>query len=266
VEPGRRAETQTIPGETVKVANSKYNVNLKTSPALIDELNNLPIKQVGGATIYMRDVAHVRDGAPPQRNVVRMDGRRAVLMTILKSGAASTLDIVDSVKALLPRLKQTLPASLKVVPLADQPIFVRAAVSGVIKEGVIAAALTSLMILLFLGSWRSTLVIVVSIPLAVLFSVAMLSMLGQTLNIMTLGGLALAVGILVDDATVTIENINWHLEKRKPVRQAILDGAQQIVVPAFVSLLCICIAFVPMFFLPGISGYLFAPMAMAVLF
>ena len=167
----------------------------------------------------MRDVAHVRDGAPPQRNVVRMDGHRAVLMTVLKSGSASTLDIVDSVKALLPRLKQTLPASLKVVPLADQSIFVRAAVSGVIKEGVIAAALTSLMILLFLGSWRSTLVIVISIPLAILFSVALLSALGQTLNIMTLGGLALAVGILVDDATVTIENINWHLEKRKTVRR-----------------------------------------------
>jgi len=260
------AQNQIIPAGTVKVGQFEYNVKLNNSPALIEELNNLPVKQVEGATIYMRDVAHVRDGAPPQRNVVRMDGRRAVLMTVLKSGTASTLDIVDSVKALLPRLKQTLPPSLKVLPLADQSIFVRAAVSGVIKEGVIAAALTSLMILLFLGSWRSTLVIVISIPLAVLFSVAMLSALGQTLNIMTLGGLALAVGILVDDATVTIENINWHLEKHKPVQQAILDGAQQIVVPAFVSLLCICIAFVPMFFLPGISGYLFAPMAEAVLF
>jgi len=260
------AQNQIIPAGTVKVGQFEYNVKLNNSPALIDELNSLPVKQVGNATIYMRDVAHVRDGAPPQRNVVRMDGRRGVLMTILKSGTASTLDIVDSVKALLPRLKQTLPASLKVVSLADQSIFVRAAVSGVVKEGVIAAALTSLMILLFLGSWRSTLVIVISIPLAVLFSVAMLSAMGQTLNIMTLGGLALAVGILVDDATVTIENINWHLEKHKPVAQAILDGAQQIVMPAFVSLLCICIAFVPMFFLPGISGYLFAPMAEAVLF
>ncbi|HEX4270492.1 MAG TPA: efflux RND transporter permease subunit [Rhizomicrobium sp.] len=260
------AQNQIIPAGTIKVGSFEYNVKLNNSPSVVDELNDLPVKQVNGATVFMRDVAHVRDGAPPQRNVVRMDGRRAVLMTVLKSGDASTLDIVDSVKALLPRLKQTLPKSLQVVPLADQSVFVRAAVSGVVKEGIIAAALTSLMILLFLGSWRSTLVIVVSIPLAILFSIALLSALGQTLNIMTLGGLALAVGILVDDATVTIENINWHLEKGKGVPQAILDGAQQIVVPAFVSLLCICIAFVPMFFLPGISGFLFAPMAEAVLF
>ncbi len=259
-------QDQIIPAGTVKVGQFEYNVRLNNSPSVVDELNHLPVKQADGATIYMSDVAHVRDGAPPQRNEVRMDGRRAVLMTVLKSGSASTLDIVDGVKAILPRLKQTLPSDLKVLPLADQSIFVRAAVSGVIKEGVIAAALTSLMILLFLGSWRSTLVITVSIPLAILFSIALLSALGQTLNIMTLGGLALAVGILVDDATVTIENINWHLEKRKPVRQAILDGAQQIVGPAFVSLLCICIAFVPMFFLPGVSGFLFAPMAEAVLF
>jgi multidrug efflux pump subunit AcrB len=259
-------QNQIIPAGTIKVGQFEYNVKLNNSPPLADELNNLPIKQVGGATIYMRDVAHVRDGAPPQRNVVRMDGHRAVLMTVLKSGSASTLDIVDSVKSILPRLRETLPKALKVVPLADQSIFVRAAVSGVIKEGIIAAALTSVMILLFLGSWRSTLVIVISIPLAILFSVALLSALGQTLNIMTLGGLALAVGILVDDATVTIENINWHLEQYKTVPQAILDGAQQIVGPAFVSLLCICIAFVPMFFLPGISGFLFAPMAEAVVF
>jgi len=255
-----------IPAGTMKVGEFEYNVKLNNSPELAEDLNNLPIKQVGNTTIYMRDVAHVRDGAPPQRNLVRMDGHRAVLMTILKSGAASTLDIVDSVKSILPRLKETLPKSLKVAPLADQSVFVRAAVSGVIKEGIIAAALTSVMILLFLGSWRSTLVIVISIPLAILFSIAMLSALGETLNIMTLGGLALAVGILVDDATVTIENINWHLEQRKTVQQSILDGAQQIVGPAFVSLLCICIAFVPMFFLPGISGFLFAPMAEAVVF
>jgi multidrug efflux pump subunit AcrB len=260
------AQNQIIPAGTIKVGDFEYNVKLNNSPEVVDELNNLPVKQVGGSTIYMRDVAHVRDGNPPQRNVVRMDGRRAVLMTVLKSGSASTLDIVDSVKSILPRLRETLPKSLTVQPLADQSIFVRAAVSGVIKEGVIAAALTSIMILVFLGSWRSTLVIVVSIPLAILFSVGVLSALGQTLNIMTLGGLALAVGILVDDATVTIENINWHLEKGKPVQQAILDGAQQIVMPAFVSLLCICIAFVPMFFLPGVSGFLFAPMAEAVLF
>ena len=260
------AQNQIIPAGTIKVGKFEYNVKLNNSPSVIDELNNLPIKQVNGATVYMGDVAHVRDGFPPQRNEVRMDGHRGVLMTVLKSGSASTLDIVDNVKAMLPRLEQTLPKSLKVVALDDQSIFVRAALSGVIKEGAIAAALTSLMILLFLGSWRSTLVIVVSIPLAILFSIALLSALGQTLNIMTLGGLALAVGILVDDATVTIENINWHLEKGKSVPQAIMDGAQQIVGPAFVSLLCICIAFVPMFFLPGISGYLFAPMAEAVLF
>ncbi len=259
-------QNQITPAGTIKVGQFEYNVRLNNSPSVVDELNRLPVKQVNGATIYMGDVAHVHDGAPPQRNEVRMDGRRAVLMTVLKSGSASTLDIVDGVKKILPRLKQTLPSDLKVMPLADQSIFVRAAVSGVVKEGVIAAALTSLMILLFLGSWRSTLVIAISIPLAILFSIALLSALGQTLNIMTLGGLALAVGILVDDATVTIENINWHLEQHKPVQQAILDGAQQIVLPAFVSLLCICIAFVPMFFLPGVSGFLFAPMAEAVLF
>jgi len=259
-------QNQIIPAGTIKVGEFEYNVKLNNSPDLAEGLNDLPVKQVNGATVYMRDVAHVRDGAPPQRNVVRMDGHRAVLMTVLKSGQASTLDIVDNVKSILPRLRETLPKALTVAPLADQSIFVRAAVSGVIKEGIIAAALTSVMILLFLGSWRSTLVIVISIPLAVLFSVALLSALGQTLNIMTLGGLALAVGILVDDATVTIENINWHLEHYKTVPQAILDGAQQIVGPAFVSLLCICIAFVPMFFLPGISGFLFAPMAEAVVF
>jgi multidrug efflux pump subunit AcrB len=260
------AQNQIIPAGTIKMGQFEYNVKLNNSPSVVDDLNHLPVRQVNGVTIYMGDVAHVRDGSPPQRNEVRMDGHRGVLMTILKSGSASTLNIVDDVKAILPRLKQTLPSSLRVVPLADQSIFVRAAVSGVIKEGAIAAALTSVMILLFLGSWRSTLVIVISIPLAILFSIALLSALGQTLNIMTLGGLALAVGILVDDATVTIENINWHLEKGKPVQLAIMDGAQQIVVPALVSFLCICIAFVPMFFLPGVSGFLFAPMAEAVVF
>jgi len=260
------AQDQIIPAGTIKVGQFEYNVKLNNSPSVVDELNNLPVKQVNGSTIYMRDVAHVADSNPPQRNVVRMDGRRAVLMTVLKSGSISTLNIVDDVKAMLPRLKETLPPSLKVVPVADQSIFVRAAISGVVREGVIAAALTALMILLFLGSWRSTLIIVISIPLALLFSIALLSATGQTLNLMTLGGLALAVGILVDDATVTTENINWHLERGKSVSQAILDGAQQIVVPAFVSFLCICIAFVPMFFLPGISGFLFAPMAMAVVF
>jgi multidrug efflux pump subunit AcrB len=260
------AQNQIIPAGTIKVGQFEYNVSLNNSPSIINELNNLPVKQAGNATIYMGDVAHVRDGSPPQTNIVRMDGRRGVLMTILKSGESSTLDIVEDTKELLPRLKETLPPALKITPLADQSVFVRAAVTGVVREGAIAALLTGVMILLFLGSWRSTLVIIVAIPLAILFSIAWLSVLGQTLNVMTLGGLALAVGILVDDATVTIENINWHLEQRKPVAQAIMDGAQQIVAPAFVSLLCICIAFLPMFFLPGVSGFLFAPMAEAVVF
>ena len=266
VENAVAAQNQIIPAGTTKIGEFEYNVKLNDSPVTVDELNDLPIKTVKGATIYIRDVAHVRDGFPPQRNIVRMNGRRAVLMTVLKSGSASTLDIIDGVKALLPRLKETLPSSLHLAALADQSIFVKAAISGVVREGVIAAALTSLMILIFLGSWRSTVIIAISIPLAVLSSIAMLSALGQTLNIMTLGGLALAVGILVDDATVTIENINWHLERGKTIEAAILDGAEQIVTPAFVSLLCICIAFLPMFFLPGVSGFLFAPMAEAVVF
>ena len=260
------AQNQAVPAGTTKIGQYEYNIRLNNSPEVIDHLNDLPIKTVDGRIVYMRDVAHVHDGSPPQRNVVRVDGGRAVLMTVLKSGVASTIAIVDNVKALLPKLKETLPPELKVQPLGDQSLFVKAAVSGVIREGIIAAALTSLMILLFLGSWRSTVIIASSIPLAILAAVAALSAFGETLNIMTLGGLALAVGILVDDATVTIENINWHLEHGKPVRQAILDGAEQIVGPAFVSLLCICIAFVPMFFLPGVAGYLFAPLAKAVVF
>ena len=258
------AQNQIVPAGTTKIGQYEYNFRLNNSPAVVDSLNALPIKTVDGSTIYMRDVAYVHDGSPPQRNEVRVDGGRAVLMTVLKSGSASTIAIVDQVKALLPKLEETLPPSLKVQSLSDQSLFVKAAVSGVIREGVIAAALTSLMILLFLGSWRSTVIIAASIPLAILAAVAGLSAMGETLNIMTLGGLALAVGILVDDATVTIENINWHLEQGKAVRQAILDGAEQIVGPAFVSLLCICIAFLPMFFLPGIAGFLFAPMAKAV--
>ncbi len=255
-----------IPAGTAKVGDFEYTVALNDSPTAFEELNNLPIKTVNGATIYVRDVAHVRDGSPPQTNIVRVNGRRSVLMTVLKSGTASTLSIVAGVKAVLPRLEQTLPPSFKVLLLGDQSIFVKAAVSGVIREGVIAAALTSLMILLFLGSWRSSLIIAVSIPLAVLCSITALSAIGQTLNVMTLGGLSLAVGILVDDATVTIENINYHLEQGKPVQTAILDGARQIVTPAFVSLLCICIVFVPMFFLPGVAGFLFVPLAEAVVF
>ena len=260
------AQNQIIPAGTAKVGGFEYFVKLNNSPEAIDALNDLPIKTVDGATIYIRDVAHVRDGYPPQRNEVRIDGRRSVLMSVLKSGSASTLSIISGVKALLPRLQAALPPDLHIALLNDQSIFVKAAVSGVVKEGLIAAALTSLMILLFLGSWRSTVIIATSIPLAVLSSIAALSALGQTLNIMTLGGLALAVGILVDDATVTIENINWHLEQGKDVRTSILDGAAQIVTPAFISLLCICIVFVPMFFLQGIAGFLFVPMAEAVVF
>jgi multidrug efflux pump subunit AcrB len=260
------AQNQIVPAGTAKIGGFEYNIKLNDSPEAIDALNNLPIKTVNGATILIRDVAHVRDGYPPQRNEVRVDGHRSVLMSVLKSGSASTLAIISGVKAALPKLQEALPPSLHIALLNDQSLFVKAAISGVVKEGVIAAALTSLMILLFLGSWRSTVIIAASIPLAVLSSVAALSALGQTLNIMTLGGLALAVGILVDDATVTIENINWHLEQGKDVRTAILDGAQQIVTPAFVSLLCICIVFVPMFFLPGVAGFLFVPMAEAVMF
>ena len=260
------AQNLIIPAGTAKIGTFEYNVKLNDSPEAVDELNNLPIKTVNGATIYMRDVAHVRDGSPPQTNVVRVDGRRSVLMTVLKSGATSTIAIVDGVKSKLPKLEESLPSTFKVLPLSDQSLFVKAAVQGVVKEGVIAAVLTSLMILLFLGSWRSSVIIATSIPLAVLSSITLLSAFGQTLNLMTLGGLSLAVGILVDDATVTIENINYHLEQGKSVTTAILDGAQQIVGPAFVSLLCICIVFVPMFFLPGIAGFLFVPMAEAVIF
>ena len=260
------AQNQIVPAGTAKIGGFEYNIKLNNSPTAVESLNDLPIKTVNGATVYIRDVANVHDGSPPQRNEVRVDGRRSVLMTVLKSGSASTLAIVDGVKKILPKLQETLPPSLRLELLGDQSVFVKAAVSGVVREGVIAAALTSLMILLFLGSWRSTVIIAISIPLAILSSIIMLAALGQTLNIMTLGGLALAVGILVDDATVTIENINWHLERGKPVKDAIMDGAAQIVTPALVSLLCICIVFVPMFALQGIAGFLFVPLAEAVIF
>ncbi|KAF1009456.1 MAG: Multidrug resistance protein MdtC [Luteibacter sp.] len=260
------AQNQIIPVGTAKIGTYEYHVQLNNSPTAIDELNNLPIKTVNGATITIGDVAHVRDGAPPQNNVVRMDGKRAVLMPALKNGNASTLDVVAGIKKLLPLIQETQPKSLKMNLLSDQSIFVKSAVASVAREGVIAAALTSVMILLFLGSWRSTVIIALSIPLSILSAIALLSVFGQTLNVMTLGGLALAVGILVDDATVTIENINWHLEQGKSVMTAIMDGAKQIVTPAFVSLLCICIVFVPMFMLNGIAGFLFRPMALAVIF
>jgi CzcA family heavy metal efflux pump len=255
----------TAPGN-IKIGSYQYAVKLNNSADTIEEMNNLPIKTVGGATILVRDVGHVRDGNPPQSNVVHVDGSRAVLSQVLKNGVVSTLDVVQGIKDALPLLKQQLPDSLKIDILSDQSLFVKAAVNGVMREGAIAGILTSLMILLFLGSWRSTVIIATSIPLAILAAVMALWITGQTLNIMTLGGLALAVGLLVDDATVTIENINWHLEKGKTVYQAIMDGARQIVQPAFVSLLCICIVFVPMFSLPGVSGFLFVPMALAVVF
>ncbi len=260
------AQNQIIPVGTQKIGQFEYSVKLNNSPDAFEQLNDIPVKYVDGALIYLRDVANIRDGNPPQTNIVRVNGSRAVLMTILKSGAASTLDIVNNIKTLLPVIKESLPSSVNLNAIGDQSIFVKAAISGVAHEAVIAALLTSLMILLFLGSWRSTLIITISIPLAILSSIIGLYAVGETLNIMTLGGLALAIGILVDDATVTIENINWHLEKGKPVYNAIMDGAQQIVVPALVSLLCICIVFVPMFFLTGIAHYLFVPMAEAVMF
>jgi CzcA family heavy metal efflux pump len=260
------AQNQINPAGFIKIGPTQYSVSLNNAPTSIAALNDLPVKVVGGATITMRDVAHVRDGYPPQTNVVHVNGRRSVLLTILKNGATSTLAIIAGVKQRLPQIMVGLPETLKVLVVGDQSIFVRAAVSGVVREGMIAAGLTSLMILLFLGSVRSTLIIVTSIPLAVLAAIATLYAFGQTLNVMTLGGLALAVGLLVDEGTVTIENINWHLEQGKAVIPAITDGAAQIVVPAFVSMLCICIVFVPMFFLPGVAGYLFVPMALAVIF
>jgi CzcA family heavy metal efflux pump len=259
-------QNQILPAGTVKIGSLQYTVNLNDSPETIAALNDLPIKTINGATIYIRDVGNVRDGSPPQQSIVHVNGRRAVLTSILKTGSGSTLAVVQGIKDALPGLRETMPPGFHINTINDQSLFVKAAVSGVIREGIIAAALTSLMILLFLGSWRSTVIIATSIPLAILSSVAALSVFGQTLNIMTLGGLALAVGILVDDGTVTIENINWHLEHGKDVKTAILDGAAQIVTPAFVSLLCICIVFVPMFALKGVAGFLFAPMAEAVVF
>ena len=260
------AQNLILPVGTQKIGATEYTLRLNNAVTAIQDIGDLPIKMVNGAIVYIRDVANVRDGNPPQTNIVHVDGSKSVLMSVLKNGSTSTLDIVAGIKAKLAEIKPGLPENLDAVPINDQSVFVRAAVTGVAIEGVIAALLTSVMILLFLGSWRSTIIIAVSIPLSILGSIAALSTIGETLNIMTLGGLALAVGILVDDATVTIENINWHLEQGKPVEPAILDGARQIVVPAFVSLLCICIVFVPMFFLEGVSRFLFVPMAEAVIF
>jgi multidrug efflux pump subunit AcrB len=254
------------PAGTSKIGSFEYVIQVNNSPLKAGEMGDLPIKVVNGATVYIRDVATVRDGYPPQTNVVHVDGNRSVLMMVLKNGYTSTLDIIAGIKKKAAAYKDSLPDTLKIGYVGDQGVFVAASIEGVVREGIIAAVLTSVMILLFLGSWRSTIIIATSIPLAVFGSIIMLAAFGETLNIMTLGGLALAVGILVDEATVTIENINWHLEQGKEVRPAILDGAQQIVVPAFVSLLCICIVFIPMFFLQGIPRFLFVPMAEAVIF
>src|SRR5215469_9616540 len=259
------AQNLIAPSGTMKIDRFEYAIETNSAPSVVEALNNLPIKTVNGAAIYIRDVAHVRDGNPPQTNIVHVDGVRSTLLSVLKNGSTSTLAIVAGVRDKLGEMKDALPDNLSVTPIGDQSLFVRASINGVIREGIIAAALTSLMILLFLGSWRSTLIVTVSIPLSILGAVATLGALGETLNIMTLGGLALAVGILVDEATVTIESINWHLEHGKDVQTAILDGASQIVVPAFVSLLCICIVFIPMFFLEGVARFLFVPMAEAVM-
>ncbi len=255
-----------LPSGTTKMGQFEYNVEVNGSPDRVDELNNAPIKVINGTPIFVRDVAHVRDGFPPQTNIVRSDGQRGSLMTVLKSGNTSTLDIVKGIRDLLPQVAATLPESLRITLIGDQSIFVRASINGVVREAIIAACLTAIMILIFLGSWRSTIIIAVSIPLSILCSIITLSALGETINIMTLGGLALAVGILVDDATVEIENINRNLEEGKEIEQAILDGAAQIAVPAFVSTLSICIVFVPMFFLSGVARYLFVPLAEAVVF
>jgi len=259
-------QNQIVPAGNIKIGAFQYAVRLNNAANSIEAMNDLPVKTMGGGTVFLHDVGHVRDGNSPQQNIVHVDGARAVLSTVLKNGQASTIDVVNGIKNLLPILKTQLPDAFKIDVLSDQSLFVKAAINGVAREGFIAACLTSLMILMFLGSWRSTVIIATSIPLAVLAALMGLWATGQTLNIMTLGGLALAVGILVDDATVTIENINWHLEHGKGVYDAILDGARQITQPAFVSLLCICVAFVPMFSLQGVAGYLFVPMAMAVVF
>jgi multidrug efflux pump subunit AcrB len=260
------AQNLITPVGTQKIGEFEYNLQLNNSPLKMEELGDLPIKTVNGAMVYVRDVAHVRDGNPPQTNIVHVNGNRSVLMMVLKAGFISTLDIIAGIKQKVIDVRDQMPDALRIGFIGDQSVFVRGAITGVAYEGVIAALLTSVMILLFLGSWRSTLIIAVSIPLSVLGAIVMLWAIGETLNIMTLGGLALAVGILVDEATVTIENINYHLEQGKLVETAIMDGANQIVVPAFVSLLCICIVFVPMFFLTGVARFLFVPLAEAVMF
>src|SRR3989449_496409 len=260
------AQNLILPTGTAKLGTLEYGVEMNGSPQTVEELNDLPVKTVNGATIYMKDVAHVRDGFSPQTNIVRANGQRGVILSILKTGGTSTLEVVSRVKEILKYYSSALPEGLHLTTFFDQSLFVRAAIQGVIREALIAACLTAVMILLFLGNWKSTLIIAISIPLSILVSVIALSALGQTINIMTLGGLALAVGILVDDATVEIENINRNLAMGKETMQAILDGAQQIAIPAFVSTICICIVFIPMFFLSGVAKFLFVPLAEAVIF
>src|SRR5437868_1325511 len=260
------AQNLILPAGTSKIGQLEYDVDLNGSPETVAELNNLPIKTVGNTTIYIHDVAFVRDGNPPQTNIARVNGQRAAILTVLKTGNASTLEVIDGVKKMLPGILRSLPENLRVNALADQSLFVRGSINGVLREALIAACLTGLMVLIFLGNWRSTVIIAVSIPLSILTSIIVMSALGETINIMTLGGLALAVGILFDDATIEIENINRNIAQGKEVQRAILDGAQQIAVPAFVSTLAICIVFVPMFFLTGVARYLFVPLAEAVVF
>ena len=260
------AQNVVMPSGTAKIGRTEYDVRTNAAPHTIEELGQMPIKQVNGAMVYVRDVATVSNGAAFQTNIVRQNGHRGVLISILKAGTASTLDVVSGMKAALVKAKQIAPSDLVLTPLGDQSIFVRAAITGVVREAVLAAVLTGLMILLFLGSWRSTLIIAVSIPLSILTSVIILGLIGETINTMTLGGLALAVGILVDDATVTLENIERFLEEGYSLYDAILDGAAQISVPALVSTLCICIVFLPMFFLSGVAKFLFVPLAEAVVF
>src|SRR4051794_3559799 len=255
-----------LPAGTAKMADTEYQVRVNSSPVVLGDLNNLPIKTVNGATVYIKDVAQVRDGFQVQNNIVRTNGSRGVLITVTRNGNASTLAIVNAVKAALPRILANVPPELKVTALADQSVFVRASIQGVVREAAIAAGLTALMILLFLGSWRSTLIVCISIPLSILTSLTLLNWLGQTINVMTLGGLALAVGILVDDATVEIENTHRNIAMRKPLVQAVLDGASQIAVPTFVSTLCICIVFIPVAFITGPAKSLFVPLGMAVVF
>jgi len=260
------AQNLILPSGTAKIGQFEYQVGVNASPAAIRDLNTLPIKTVRGATIYMQDIGNVVNGSIPQTNIVRFNGTRATTLSIIKSGNASTLSVVQGVKALLPRLEQTLPEGLNLQLLTDQSVLVTDSIFGVVREATLAAGLTAVMILIFLGDWRSTMIIAISIPLAILSSVAALSALGQTINIMTLGGLALAVGILVDDATVTIENIHRRIGDKKPMLEAIRDGAAQIALPALVSTLCICIVFVPIFGLSGVAEYLFSPLAEAVIF